>query len=66
MKTALRYLAASVALLIALAPVYWLITISLKREVDQFAVSATVGRISRRHSSITLPRSAADRLRCIF
>jgi len=37
MKTALRYLAACVAMLIALAPVYWLITISLKREVDQFA-----------------------------
>jgi multiple sugar transport system permease protein len=37
MKTALRYLAACVAVLIALAPVYWLVTISLKREVDQFA-----------------------------
>jgi multiple sugar transport system permease protein len=37
MKAALRYLAASAAVLIALAPVYWLITISLKREVDQFA-----------------------------
>ncbi len=37
MKAALRYLAACAALLIALAPVYWLITISLKREVDQFA-----------------------------
>jgi len=37
MKTALRYTAASVALLAALAPVYWLITISLKREVDQFS-----------------------------
>lgn len=37
MKTALRYAAASAALLIALAPVYWLVTISLKREIDQFA-----------------------------
>jgi multiple sugar transport system permease protein len=33
----LRYLAAVCALLIAIAPVYWLITISLKREIDQFA-----------------------------
>lgn len=37
MKIALRYGAALGALLIALAPVYWLITISLKREIDQFA-----------------------------
>lgn len=37
MRGALRYLAACAAALIALAPVYWLITISLKREVDQFA-----------------------------
>ena len=37
MKTALRYAAASIALFIALAPVYWLLTISFKREVDQFA-----------------------------
>lgn len=37
MKTLLRYLAACVAVAAALAPVYWLITISLKREVDQFA-----------------------------
>ena len=37
MKAAVRYIAASAALLIALAPVYWLLTISLKREVDQFA-----------------------------
>jgi len=29
--------AAGLALLAALAPVYWLITISLKREIDQFA-----------------------------
>jgi len=37
MKTALKYLAASIAFIVAIAPVYWLITISLKREVDQFA-----------------------------
>jgi multiple sugar transport system permease protein len=37
MKTALRYGAACAATIIALAPVYWLITISLKLEVDQFA-----------------------------
>ena len=37
MKSFLRYAAAAAALLAALAPVYWLITISLKREVDQFA-----------------------------
>src|SRR5512132_545587 len=33
----LRYVAVSVALLFALAPVYWMLTISLKTEVDQFA-----------------------------
>ncbi|HUA85779.1 MAG TPA: carbohydrate ABC transporter permease [Bryobacteraceae bacterium] len=32
-----RYGAAVIAVVIALAPVYWLVTISLKREVDQFA-----------------------------
>jgi multiple sugar transport system permease protein len=37
MKTVLRYAAATAALVIALAPVYWLVTISLKREIDQFA-----------------------------
>ena len=37
MKSVLRYLAASVAFILSIAPVYWLITISLKREVDQFA-----------------------------
>jgi multiple sugar transport system permease protein len=37
MKSALKYIAASVALLAALAPIYWLIGISLKREIDQFA-----------------------------
>jgi multiple sugar transport system permease protein len=34
----LRYLAVVSATLVALAPVYWMITISLKSEVDQFAV----------------------------
>jgi multiple sugar transport system permease protein len=37
MKAALRYLAAALTLIPALAPVYWLVTISLKREIDQFA-----------------------------
>jgi multiple sugar transport system permease protein len=37
MKSVLRYCAAAIAALAALAPVYWLVTISLKREVDQFA-----------------------------
>jgi multiple sugar transport system permease protein len=36
-KSFLRYAAAAVALLAALAPIYWLIGISLKREIDQFA-----------------------------
>jgi multiple sugar transport system permease protein len=33
-----KYLLLSIALLIASTPVYWMFTISLKREVDQFAV----------------------------
>ena len=33
-----KYAALSAALLIAIAPVYWMLTISLKTEVDQFAV----------------------------
>jgi multiple sugar transport system permease protein len=37
MKRVFQYAGACLALVIALAPVYWLITISLKREVDQFA-----------------------------
>lgn len=37
MKSALKYLLAIAALLISIAPVYWLITIALKREIDQFA-----------------------------
>ena len=38
MKRAFKYSIITLALLAALAPVYWMITISLKREVDQFAV----------------------------
>lgn len=34
----LKYVALGVALLAALAPVYWMLTISLKTEVEQFAV----------------------------
>ena len=37
MKRLIRYLLIALALLAALTPVYWMITISLKREVDQFA-----------------------------
>lgn len=37
MKTVAKYTAALVALAFALAPIYWLITISLKQEIDQFA-----------------------------
>jgi len=37
MKRTLAYAAGLLAVLIAVAPVYWLITISLKREVDQFS-----------------------------
>jgi multiple sugar transport system permease protein len=32
-----KYAAAGGALVLALAPIYWLVTISLKREIDQFA-----------------------------
>jgi multiple sugar transport system permease protein len=35
--TLLKYSAALLAMAAALAPIYWLITISLKREIDQFA-----------------------------
>src|ERR1043166_3597647 len=38
MKRIFKYFAVGVALLATLAPVYWLITISFKREVDQSAV----------------------------
>ena len=37
MKTVAKYIAALLAMFAALAPIYWLITISLKREIDQFA-----------------------------
>ncbi len=37
MKAAWRYALAVLALAAALAPIYWLITISLKKEIDQFA-----------------------------
>jgi len=37
MKTLLKYAAAFLAMAAALTPIYWLITISLKREIDQFA-----------------------------
>ncbi len=38
MKVWLRYIVVTLAVLLALSPVYWMLTISLKREVDQFAV----------------------------
>ena len=38
MKRSLKYLIIVLALIGALAPVYWMTTISFKREVDQFAV----------------------------
>lgn len=38
MKRTFKYLAIVSALLATLAPIYWMITISFKREVDQFAV----------------------------
>lgn len=34
----LRYALAFIALIVALAPIYWMLTISLKTEVDQFSV----------------------------
>jgi multiple sugar transport system permease protein len=37
MKTILKYAAALLAMAFALTPIYWLITISLKTEIDQFA-----------------------------
>jgi multiple sugar transport system permease protein len=37
MKIILKYTAALLAMAFALAPIYWLITISLKTEIDQFA-----------------------------
>lgn len=38
MRTILKYILGLLALVLALGPVYWMLTISLKREVDQFAV----------------------------
>src|SRR5437773_5679253 len=38
MRRLLRYAIVIVALIAALAPIYWMVTISFKREVDQFAV----------------------------
>ena len=38
MKRLLKYLGLAFAVVVALAPVYWMLTISLKSEVDQFAV----------------------------
>ena len=38
MSRALKYFSVVVALVAALAPVYWMFTISLKSEVDHFAV----------------------------
>jgi multiple sugar transport system permease protein len=38
MKRLLKYASIVIALVAALAPVYWMVTISLKLEVDQFAV----------------------------
>jgi multiple sugar transport system permease protein len=38
LKRLLKYPFVILALLAALAPVYWMLTISLKREIDQFAV----------------------------
>jgi multiple sugar transport system permease protein len=38
MKRAAKYLLLVLALLVALTPVYWMLTISLKTEVDHFAV----------------------------
>src|SRR5262245_34307495 len=37
-RTILKYMICLAALGIALAPVYWMLTISLKREIDQFAL----------------------------
>jgi multiple sugar transport system permease protein len=38
MKKLFRYVLVLAALVITLVPIYWLLTISLKREIDQFAV----------------------------
>ena len=36
MKSAVKYLLSTLALAVALAPIYWLFTISIKRDIDQF------------------------------
>ena len=38
MKTAAKYALALLALAVAVAPIYWLVTISIKNDIDQFAV----------------------------
>src|SRR5262245_31564842 len=38
MRRYMKFIAVGIAVLVALAPVYWMITISLKHEIDQFAV----------------------------
>ena len=38
LRKILKYLVSLLVLLVALAPVYWLLTISFKHEIDQFAV----------------------------
>jgi multiple sugar transport system permease protein len=38
MRAAVKYALALVALAVAVAPVYWLVTISIKHDIDQFAV----------------------------
>src|SRR5262245_18370969 len=38
MKRFVKYSMVVLALLLALAPVYWMVTISLKLEIDQFAI----------------------------
>jgi len=50
-----KYALLVVAVLAAITPVYWMITISLKTEVDQFAVPPRITsmRSSRVHSANT-------------
>jgi len=38
MKSPVKYALALLALAAAVAPIYWLVTISIKRDIDQFAV----------------------------
>jgi hypothetical protein len=46
MKSAAKYALALLALAAAVAPIYWLVTISIKRDIDQFAVAAAVVSLS--------------------